>query len=200
MRTGIFGGTFSPPHIGHVRAAACFQSALSLDELLVIPAFVPPNKIDSSILPPEKRLAMCRLAFDGIPGCTVSDIELRRGGTSYTVLTLRELERSDRELFLLVGTDMFLTLSRWRSPEEIFSRATIVAAGRFSDPTLKRDTEKAKAALEKEYGARIVLLDNPITEISSTFLREKILTGDDLSAWLPEKVEAYIRKENLYHV
>ena len=200
MRTGIFGGTFSPPHLGHVRAAACFQKELGLDELLVIPAFVPPNKADATILPGEHRLAMCRLAFDGIPGCAVSDLELRRGGTSYTVLTLRELERADRELFLLVGTDMFLTLSHWREPGEIFSRATVVAAGRFSDPTLKRETEKTKSALEKEYGARIVLLDNPITEISSTLLRKRIAARADLSEWLPAKVEEYIRKENLYHV
>ena len=91
MKVGIFGGTFSPPHKGHVNAAACFQKQFSLDRLLIVPAAFPPNKEGSEILPARHRLAMCRLAFAGIDGCTVSDIELQRGGTSYTYLTLSEL-------------------------------------------------------------------------------------------------------------
>ena len=91
MKLGIFGGTFSPPHKGHVAAAACFRESFGLDRLLVVPAAVPPNKEGKDILPAGHRVEMCRLAFEGIPFCEVSEIELARGGTSYTYLTLAEL-------------------------------------------------------------------------------------------------------------
>ena len=184
MRIGLFGGTFSPPHKGHVAAAACFRERFSLDRLLVVPAFVPPNKADCEILPSEHRVAMCRLAFSGIPDCEVSRIELDRGGTSYTYLTLEELAMPDRELFLLMGTDMFLTLGSWKRPDVIFRLATVVAAGRFDDDETAREMEKTREVLQRDHGASIAFLDNPIVEVSSTFLREKIARGEDVSEWL----------------
>ena len=198
MKLGIFGGTFSPPHKGHVNAAACFQKTFALDKLLIVPAAIPPNKAGEEILSANHRVKMCELAFSGIPGCEVSDLELKRGGTSYTYLTLSELSAEGRELYLLMGSDMFKTLSSWRNPDIILKLATIVSAGRLSDPSDWEAMKKTREELLAVYGGDVRLLDNPVTEVSSTFLREKIAAGDDTSEWLSEPVRRYIEKEKLY--
>ncbi|MBO6019863.1 MAG: nicotinate-nicotinamide nucleotide adenylyltransferase, partial [Clostridia bacterium] len=144
------------------------------------------------------RVAMCRLAFSGIPGCEVSEMELLRGGTSYTYLTLTELTAPGRELYLLMGSDMFLTLGSWRRPETILRLATVVAAGRLNDPAEADAIKRTREALLAAYGGDVRLLDNPVTEVSSTFLRERITAGEDTSEWLTEPVRAYIEKEKLY--
>ena len=200
MKLGIFGGTFSPPHKGHVNAAACFQKTFALDKLLIVPAALPPNKARDEILSAHHRTEMCKLAFADVPNCEVSDIELKRGGTSYTYLTLSELSGPGVELYLLMGSDMFLTLGSWRKPEEILRLATVVAAGRLNDPgdgeAMKRERDRLLAA----YGGVIRFLDNPVTEISSTFLRDKIAAGEDTSEWLTGPVRRYIEEEKLYDV
>lgn len=200
MRVGIFGGTFSPPHSGHIAAAKYFKESLSLDSLLIVPAAVPPNKEGVDILPAHHRLAMCKLAFSGIPGCEVSSIELDRGGTSYTYETLTSLSAPDRELYLLMGTDMFLTLDTWRRPDEILRLATVVVASRSFDPETQNAIKKQREAMLADYKGNIVFLQNAIYDVSSTFLREKITAGEDVSAWLTDSVKEYIEKENLYHV
>ena len=198
MKLGVFGGTFSPPHKGHVNAAACFQKTFALDKLLVVPAASPPNKAGDEILSARHRVRMCELAFAGIPGCEVSDLELRRGGTSYTYLTLTELAAKGRDLYLLMGSDMFFTLSTWRNPETILRLATVVAAGRLTDPEEGEVLKKTRERLLAEFGGDIRLLDNPVTEVSSTFLREKIASAADTSEWLSAPVRQYIEKEKLY--
>lgn len=200
MKLGVFGGTFSPPHKGHVNAAACFIKTFALDRLLIVPAAIPPNKSDERILAPEHRIAMCKLAFRDTPRCEVSDVELRRGGTSYTYLTLTELSSPDRELFLLMGSDMFLTLGSWMRPDEIFRLATVVCAGRVNDPTVGDRVKTTREALQEKYGGEIRFLDNPVTEVSSTFLRDRIAAGEDTSEWLSDPVRRYIVKEGLYDV
>ena len=99
MRLGIYGGTFSPPHKGHVEAAEAFSREMKLDKLLIIPTFVPPHKTTADDATPEQRLEMCRLAFSHIKNAEISDMEIKRGGTSYTYLTLEELSSRDVELF-----------------------------------------------------------------------------------------------------
>ena len=101
MKTGIYGGTFSPPHLGHYLAARAFLEKVELDELLIIPALVPPHKQIKYEDDPVSRLEMCRLAFADLDKTSVSDLELNRGGKSYTVMTLRELAREGRELYFL---------------------------------------------------------------------------------------------------
>ena len=200
MRVGIFGGTFSPPHKGHVNAAEFFRDSMALDLLLIVPAAVPPNKEGLDLLPARHRLAMCRIAFAKIPGCEVSSVELDRGGTSYTYETLSALAAPDRELYLMMGTDMFLTLDTWRRPDEILRLATVAVAFRSQDVGIRDAIEKKRNDLLSEYKGKIVFLENPICEVSSTFLREKITAGEDVSAWLDEDVRKYIEKEKLYDV
>ena len=122
MRIGIYGGTFNPPHIGHVHAAQEAASALQLDKLLIIPDNIPPHKELPEHAPTNaQRLEMVRLAFGGIPCAEVSEMELQRAGKSYSVDTVRALRRKypDAELFLLMGSDMLKIFHLWNEPEEI---------------------------------------------------------------------------------
>ena len=121
IRVGIYGGTFAPVHNGHVAAAKAFIEQMQLDILYVIPAAIPPHKQIDGSDDPMHRYRMCELAFFNEEKVLVSDMEIKRGGKSYTVDTLRELSAPDRRLFLLMGTDMMLTLDTWRQSEEIFT-------------------------------------------------------------------------------
>ncbi|MBQ7383817.1 MAG: nicotinate-nicotinamide nucleotide adenylyltransferase, partial [Clostridia bacterium] len=113
IRVGIYGGTFAPVHNGHVESAVAFMRQMKLDYLYVIPTCLPPHKEVDFADSPETRLRMCELAFSGIDGIIVSDMEIRRGGKSYTYDTLKELSGEDKKLFLLCGTDMVLTFDTW---------------------------------------------------------------------------------------
>ena len=150
-RIGIYGGTFSPPHNGHIAAAKAFMEQMWLDFLFVIPAAVPPHKEMECPVSAADRYRMTQLAFEGIEGVYVSDMEIKRGGKSYTVDTLRELAAPDRRLFLLTGTDMMLTLDTWYRAEEIFKLCYPVYARRErEDPII----ENRIAAKNKEYLAK----------------------------------------------
>ena len=120
LRIGIYGGTFAPIHNGHVEAARAFMEQMKLDYLFVIPTCLPPHKQVDSSDDPLYRLRMCELAFRGIDGVVISDVEIARGGKSYTYDTLVELSRPDARLFLLCGTDMVLTFDKWYRFEDIF--------------------------------------------------------------------------------
>ena len=138
IRIGIYGGTFSPPHNGHIAAAKAFMEQMWLDFLYVIPTATPPHKEMDVPVGAAHRLEMCRLAFSEMEGVYVSDMEMRRGGRSYTVDTLRELTGEDRRLFLLCGTDMMLTLDQWREPEEIFKLSYPVYIRREKDALIDK--------------------------------------------------------------
>ena len=172
MRIGIYGGTFAPPHIGHVSAAQAFMTQMKLDILYVIPAGIPPHKEIAADDDPKHRLRMCELAFAGVEGVIVSDCELRRQGKSYTVDTLRELHEQypDDELWFFMGTDMFLTFHKWYRPEEIARYAGLCAFGRSES-----DSEELFAVqrdyLQKTFpGIRIATMTLPgLVEVSSPF-------------------------------
>ena len=128
QRIGIYGGTFNPPHIGHIRAAQQAAELLDLDRLILIPDRIAPHKLlpeDSADA--EQRFAMLKIAAAGIPNCEVSDMELRRDGVSYTYLTVLQLRKMDpdAELFLIMGTDMFLSFHTWKEPELIAENCTL---------------------------------------------------------------------------
>lgn len=195
-RLGLFGGTFAPPHLGHVRAAEHMMKHLELDRLLIMPTCVPPHKVKTAQDTPEQRLAMCHAAFDGIEGVEVSDFEIRQGGTSYTVLTLEHLTKPGQEIFMLCGSDMLLTLDQWRRAEDIFRLVSIVCMPRYSDGLNQLYGKKAE--YEAKYGARVQLIPEDVLEISSTEIRRRIDEQEDLSGLLPAGVIDIIRRENLY--
>ena len=196
-RIGIYGGTYNPPHIGHLRAAEYAIEALKLDRLLLIPTGVSPHKEMAAGASTADRLELLRQSAASIEKAQVSDIEIRREGRSYTVDTLRAIkaEHPDSELFLLMGTDMFLSFLSWREPEEIMQLATLAVFCR-GEKGERVKIEAQKAALES-LGARVELVENPVTAISSTDLRRMLIFGC-ADPFLMPGVGEYIRDHGLY--
>ena len=196
-RIGIYGGTYNPPHIGHLRAAEYAIDALKLDRLLLIPTGVSPHKEMAAGATSADRLELLRLSAAGIEKADVSDIEIRREGRSYTVDTLRQIrtEHPDSRLFLLMGTDMFTSFLTWREPEEILKLATLAVFCRGERGENAR-IEAQKAHLEA-MGARVELVENPVTAISSTDLRRMLIFGC-ADPFLMPGVGEEIRKRGLY--
>ena len=205
MKIGVYGGTFNPPHLGHLTAARAVFELLGLDLLLLIPAGLPPHKeLPAGSPTPEQRLEMTRLAGEQLglgDKVRTLDIELERGGRSFTSDTLAQLKAQypDSELWLLMGTDMFLTLQAWHEPEKILSLAGIAAFGRTEE-----DTEELFSA-QREYlyktypQARIFTLTIPgVIDVSSTELREKLAKGEGGNLLAPA-VYGYILRERLYN-
>lgn len=198
QKIGIYGGTFNPPHIAHVRACEAFYNAVKPDLLLVIPDFLPPHKEVECDATAEERLEMTRLAFKSVRGARVSDMEIVRGGRSYTAITLSELSSPDRELYFLCGTDMFLTLDSWYKPEVIFSLATICYVRRENDKENDKRISELTEYYKKRYSAKIISVSVDVTELSSSELRQKIKSGTNVNGLLPENVNNYIQKRGLY--
>ena len=198
-KLGIYGGTFNPPHLGHVGAAESFASLIEPDEFLIMPDFLPPHKLFEGNVSAEDRLEMSKLAFSHIKNVAVSDMEIKRGGKSYTSVTLEELSEKDTEIYFLCGTDMFLTLSEWFRAEIIFKLATICYVRRENDAENTALIDSLTKEYEKKYNARIIAIPACVREISSSSLRE-CLSGnsDDALNYLPKSVYEYINDRGLY--
>lgn len=195
-RIGLFGGTFAPPHKGHIYAAKTMLESISLDRLLIMPAYIPPHKQKKGIDTPEQRFAMCEAAFGGLPKTSISDFEISKGGISYTVETLEHLKNSGNEIFLLCGSDMFMTLENWYRSRDIFKMAKIAAVPRYSDDMSKLIGKKS--LYEEKYGAQVCLIDANPFELSSTEIREAVGEGKALTPYLSDEVIEIIKNQNLY--
>ena len=195
---GIYGGTFNPPHLGHIRAAKMAVEALGLQQILVIPDRIAPHKeLPEGSASPEQRLQMLQLALEGEQKITVSDLELRREGKSFTYETVEQLHAQfpQDQLILLMGTDMFLTFDQWRYPERILAHAQLGVFYRGT-PGEREDIEKRKQEMERE-SYTVHLLRNEVVDISSTQLR-RMLAFECASPFLPKGVENFIRRNGLY--
>lgn len=199
-RIGIFGGSFNPPHLGHVLAVQEFQEKLGLDRVLLIPAAVPPHKqLDSGTASARQRLEMTKLAVAELPWAQVLDLELCRAGKSYTADTVAALRQSwpEDELFLLMGTDMFLSFETWYQVERIVSEATLAVAHRDADQAQR--LSDCADRLKARFGARSVLVENRFLPHSSTAVRA-MLTFDCAERYLTPAVLDYIQARGLYGV
>ena len=198
MRIAVYGGTFNPIHNAHLHLMRSFAEAMQFDRIILMPSHTPPHKSGKALASPEDRLAMCRLAVanEAFP-VEVSEMEIRRGGASYTADTLEALHRENPqdELFLLMGEDMFLTLLSWRRPDKILKLSTICAAPR-SWQGLKKLEEYAEKL--KERGGRVVLGDIEYLPVSSTMVRDCIREGKDVAGLVPRGVAEYIKTKHLY--
>ena len=197
-RIGIYGGTFNPPHIGHIQAAKQAVKTLQLDKLLLIPDRVAPHKeIPDNSPSPWQRLDMLRIAAGQDPALEVSDIELNREGPSYTYETVAQLKECypQAELVVLMGTDMFLSFPSWRCPQKILAGAALAVAYR-GDRQERQEVARMQRQLESQ-GAKVYLLENQVTEISSTQLRRMLAFGC-ADSFLSPGVGDYIRQNGLY--
>ena len=197
-RIGIYGGTFNPPHVGHIQAAKAAVEALSLTKLLLIPDRIAPHKVmPGNSASAQQRLAMLRIAAADCAHMEVSDIELNREGVSYTYETILQLREAypDAELTLLMGTDMFLSFHTWRNPHIILENAALGVFYR-GEKGEKAAIEAQKAEME-ESGAKVFLVENDVINISSTQMR-RLLAFRCAADFLPEGVLEYIRENRLY--
>ena len=188
-RLGIFGGTFDPPHIGHLAAAEAARWSLGLDRVLFVVANVPWQKVhEQPVSDAADRLALVRAAVEHLDGYEVSTLEIDRGGESSTAETLVELAAGDRELFLILGSDLAGSLDTWRRPEIIRSLATVAVVARLgsSGP----DTPPP--------GWRWVAVDGPGIEVSSSHVRRWLAEGRGLGSVLSRPVAAEIERRGLY--
>ena len=198
MKLGVLGGTFDPLHVGHLILAEEARLALKLEQVLFVPAGAPWRKAGQELSPREDRLTMVQLAVGDSPYFAVSILEIEREGPSYTAETLaalREQLPDDSELFFILGQDSLADLPNWSEPQRIISLARLAVAART-------DWEAAKAdALEKEVpgiSQRLVWLDKPRSDISSTGVRDRVRQGLSIRDWVPAAVEEYIRQHKLY--
>ncbi len=196
-RVGILGGTFNPPHMAHVVCASEAAAQLDLDRVLLTPVAVPPHK-DSPMDPgPTERLALCRLAVAGDERLGVCDLEIVRGGPSYTVDTLRELHARDPDdhLTFVLGGDIALGLPAWHEPETVLGLATLAVAERSG--AARRDIQER---LEQAFGTMAAprFFDMPRIDISSSMIRGRLAAGRPIRYLVPDAVADRINQEGLY--
>ncbi len=196
MRLGILGGTFNPPHLGHLVSAQEAYLHLHLDRVMLIPARIPPHKPVEDEPGVEHRLELCRLAVRGDERFTVSDVEVARPGPSYTVDTLEELtsKAPDSELFLILGGDIAAGLPDWHRPEKVLSLSTLAIAERPG--TTRAQIEGALGRLEG--GDRAEFFPMPTIDLSSTEIRRRVREGQPIRYIVPDAVATYIRDHQLY--
>jgi nicotinate-nucleotide adenylyltransferase len=191
---GILGGTFNPPHRGHLALARHARTELGLDRVLLMPAHSAPHKGDEEDPGPERRLEMCRLAVDGEAGLEACALEIERRGPSYTVDTLRAIKQSDpeAELTFIVGADMARTLPAWREPRALVELAGLAIAER--EDTGREEVLRAMAPL----GARMTFLAMPMLGVSSSQVRERVKAGEPIEGLVAPAVAEYIAAHALY--
>ena len=195
-KIAVFGGTFNPPHNGHVHLLNAFLQRMHFDKVLIVPTALPPHKKAADLVSGEHRLQMCRLAF---PTAEICNIEIKNGGKNYTADTLEHLknEYPDAVLYFIMGTDMFLSFGSWRDPERILKNATLLC--------IPRD-EKTDAAALRAFASQNLHLNEaqymvgdvlPLA-VSSSEIRAKLKAGESVAQLVPPAVAAYIKQEGLY--
>jgi len=196
VRVGILGGSFNPPHLGHLVCAQEAYLQLGLHLVMLIPARVPPHKPIEDEPGVEHRLELCRLAVEGDDRFTVSELEARRPGPSYTVDTLAQLHQTEpeNELFLIVGGDAAVALPSWRDPERLLSLATPAVAKRSG--TARSKVEGAMRELRG--GNRAEFFPMPRIGVSSTIVRRRVKAGLPITYIVPDAVAGYIGEHGLY--
>lgn len=192
---GILGGSFNPPHVGHLTCARMAAEQLGLDRVLVMPLSEPSHRELAVDPGPEARLELCRLATAGDNMLETSDLEVARGGVSYTVETLEALDGGQGELTLILGADAADRIDSWRRPERILELARLAIAPRGETPDAE---EVAQGVAGRFPGARTVAFTMPRIDISSSMLRERVGAGRTIRDLVPAAVEAAIDENGWY--
>jgi nicotinate-nucleotide adenylyltransferase len=210
---GLFGGTFNPIHLGHLRAAVEVQEAFDLDKILLIPSAVPPHKKAQEIAGAEERLEMVRLAVQDVPSLEASDVELGRPGPSYTVETLHHFQNkfgTHCVIYFIVGIDAFFEITTWRAYLQLFSLAHFIIlarpGGRIDDlgafilKHISREYEQDRTRKQYRHPEWRTIFSLHVThmDISATQIRARIKEGRSVRFLVPPQVEDYIQKKGLY--
>jgi nicotinate-nucleotide adenylyltransferase len=220
MRIGLFGGTFNPVHLGHLRAAVEVRQGFELDEVFLIPAALPPHKVPGEVAASADRLNMLNLALGTDPGLKVSSVELNRSGPSYTIDTIEHFKQTlpaETRLFLIMGLDAFLEIDTWKSYRELLTKIPLIVinrpqdGGRISGIPWKVMDEYLSAKLSAGYSYSasrsaylaggqqpIYVFEVTSLDISSTRIRRAISRGRSIDFLVPSKVAEYIRTQGIY--
>ena len=191
-RIGVLGGTFDPVHMGHLIAAEGVRTELRLNRVIFLPAARPPHKDAAGVSDPDRRMDMVRMAVKDNPAFEVSDMEIRRGGTTYTIGTIRELKTrfgEDVDLFFLMGGDSLLEITTWKNHDALLDECTVVV---FPRPGM--DLTRVKDEIMR----RVRMVPTCEVNVASRDIRERVREGKSIRYLVPPAVEAYIRSENLY--
>ncbi|MAI30603.1 MAG: nicotinate-nucleotide adenylyltransferase [Rubripirellula sp.] len=199
-RIGILGGSFDPPHMGHLWIAEAVREALELDEIRWIPAAISPLKPNGPVASNEHRRKMVALAVSGYSEYLVDDRELNRGDVSYTVDTLQglKIEFPAAEFFLIMGSDSLASIQQWHQPERLLQLATLVVLQRGADDEIDFNVLSDLASETQIHRIRESQVNLPLIELSSSEIRERLRNGRSIRFRTSRSVEAYIRAEKLY--
>jgi len=202
MLIGIFGGTFDPVHFGHLLLAECCREQCTLDAVWFLPAAVPPHKSDRELAPAKDRIEMLKLAIAGHAAFSVCTYESDRGGVNYTADTLNHFHEEDpsRELFFLMGADMFMDFPQWRQPERICQLAIPVVVHRPGMASLDFNCLNTITTPQRIEEIRRHLVEMPEIGLSSSEIRRRMAAGQSIRYQTPRAVEKYIETHNLYRV
>jgi nicotinate-nucleotide adenylyltransferase len=193
MKIGLFGGTFDPVHIGHLLFAETVRSDYGLDRILFIPAAVPPHKHGICVSSAENRLEMLKLAIEDCSHLEVSDVEIRRGGISYTIDTIRWFQESEswkeNTFFLIIGSDSLYDMKHWKHPEKILSKICVLVIER---PGFSREKIGNTGSKQVQWVSVLQM------DISSTEIRKRVREKKTIQYWVPRKVEDFIHDRGMY--
>ncbi|MBQ2676031.1 MAG: nicotinate (nicotinamide) nucleotide adenylyltransferase [Clostridia bacterium] len=197
MKIAVLGGSFNPIHNGHIELANAVSEHLQCHKLLLIPTKTPPHKSADEYVADEHRMNMCYLAAEKIRNCEVSDIEISQDRVSYTYLTLNTLKEQykDAEIYLICGSDMFLTLQSWKNPDIIFKQSVICAVPRAGEDMSVMTQQKS---VLEQLGAKVTVLPVDIKPYSSTQIRERLAENLSVDDMLLPEIQQYIKQNRLY--
>lgn len=200
MRLGVFGGTFDPVHLGHLILAEQCREQAKLDQVLFVPAALPPHKQQQPLTPFAHRAEMLTLAVSGHAAFRVEELEKERAGPSYTVHTLTQLHehRPGDELCFILGSDSVPDLPSWYQPRRILELATLLVVARADWPTFSAPELKAKLQLADEFPLRYQIVEAPLITIASRDIRKRVAEGRSVRYMIPRAVEAYIEDKGLF--
>lgn len=195
-RIAIYGGSFNPIHTAHLKVACCALEECSLDKVIFLPNARPPHKDAVDMISAEHRYNMVSLAISDYDRFEISDYEMNRDRNSYTIDTMRYMKsKTDAELFFIIGADSLYTLNKWKSYESLIRECRFIVADRNCD---EGSDLKSAADEINRLGGSVTLISMPKTDVTSTMIRDCISGGGDVSAYLPDKVNDYIRSNKLY--